>query len=69
MDVAQAYNQDPQREWDRLVRDAYHSLEFTVTMDVLHRHLPAGCTVLDAGGGPGRYALALCRHGSQESLP
>jgi SAM-dependent methyltransferase len=59
---------DPGVEWQRLVRDAYHALEFTVTMHFLGGHLPARSTVLDAGGGPGRYALALCRAGHRVVL-
>ena len=50
-------------EWNRLVMDAYHSLEFLVTMHYLRKHLPETGKVLDAGGGPGRYAIELCRAG------
>lgn len=51
------------REWDRLVKDAYHALEFLVTMHYLRKHLPKTGKILDAGGGPGRYTLELCRAG------
>ena len=50
-------------EWNRLVKDAYNSLEFLVTMHYLRKHLPETGKILDAGGGPGRYALELCRAG------
>ncbi len=50
-------------EWKRLVMDAYHSLEFLVTMHHLRKHLPETGRILDAGGGPGRYARELCRAG------
>ena len=50
-------------EWNRLVKDAYNSLEFLVTMHYLRKHLPETGKILDAGGGPGRYALELCRSG------
>ena len=50
-------------EWNRLVKDAYNSLEFLVTMHYLRKHLPESGRILDAGGGPGRYALELCRSG------
>ena len=50
-------------EWNRLEKDAYNSLEFLVTRHYLRKHLPKTCKILDAGGGPGRYALELCRAG------
>ena len=50
-------------EWNRLVKDAYNALEFLVTMHYLRKHLPKTGKILDAGGGPGRYALELCRAG------
>jgi SAM-dependent methyltransferase len=59
--VAETYDRDTEREWQRLVKDPYHSLEFLVTMHHLRRHLPPAGKILDAGGGPGRYALELCR--------
>jgi ubiquinone/menaquinone biosynthesis C-methylase UbiE len=62
-DVAQLYDQDPEREWRRLVFDAYRSLEFLVTMHYIRRHFPDTGRVLDAGGGPGRYSVELCRSG------
>lgn len=55
-------------EWDRLERDAYHSLEFIVTMHYLRKYLPSQGTILDAGGGPGRYAIELCRLGYEVVL-
>jgi SAM-dependent methyltransferase len=66
--VAEAYDRNAEREWDRLVRDPYHSLEFTVTMHHLRRHLPPAGRILDAGGGPGCYALELCRAGYEVVL-
>ena len=41
--------------------DAYHKLEFDTTMHFLERHLPKRGLVLDAGGGPGRYSIALAK--------
>jgi ubiquinone/menaquinone biosynthesis C-methylase UbiE len=66
--VAKAYNKDPNREWQRLTRDPYHSLEFLVTMHYLRKHLPPTGRVLDAGSGPGRYAIELCRAGYEVAL-
>ena len=50
-------------EWNRLVKDAYNSLEFLLTRHYLRKHLPETGRILDAGGGPGRYTLELCRSG------
>ncbi len=55
-------------EWNRLVKDAYNSLEFLVTMHYLRKHLPETGKILDAGGGPGRYTLELCRAGYEVVL-
>lgn len=66
--VRDVYGADPEREWDRLAKDAYRELEFQVTMHLLQRHLPATGAVLDAGGGPGRYSLELCRRGYRVTL-
>ena len=66
--VAATYNENPLHEWNRLERDAYHTLEFTVTWHYLRKYLPAQGKVLDAGGGPGRYTLALCRSGYEVVL-
>ena len=66
--VADTYDRDPGYEWGRLERDAYHSLEYRVTLHFLRKHLPTGGQILDAGGGPGRYALTFCRMGYQVHL-
>ena len=54
--VEELYDQDPEGEWLRLVKSPYRSLEFSLTMRCLRKHLPARGKVLDAGGGPGRYS-------------
>ena len=61
--VRDHYNRLASDEWDRLVQDPYHSLEFRATMAALEEHLPPTGRLLDAGGGPGRYAVELCRRG------
>ncbi|HEY3379887.1 MAG TPA: class I SAM-dependent methyltransferase [Armatimonadota bacterium] len=62
------YNENVEHEWQRLELDAYHQLEWLQTMLLLRTHLPANGLVLDAGGGPGRYARELCRAGHQVVL-
>lgn len=64
--VRAAYDSDPQREWDRLTTRAQFRLEYLITMHALARQLPPvdrPRRVLDAGGGPGRYTIALAARG------
>jgi len=61
--VKEFYTSKVRREWQRLVMDAYHRLEFDTTLHFLEQYLPARGIVLDAGGGPGRYTLALAQKG------
>src|SRR3712207_420162 len=65
-EVERYYDENPQYEWERLER---HRTEFAVTMRVLQEHLPQPpARVLDVGGGPGRYAIALAAKGYQMTL-
>jgi SAM-dependent methyltransferase len=69
--VRAAYAADPQREWDRLTSGAQDRLEWVVTRHALARHLPppdGRRRVLDAGGGPGRYTIALAGQGYRLTL-
>ena len=51
------------REQSRLMQSS-GKLEFTRTMEILHRYLPvAPITIYDIGGGAGIYALPLARLG------
>ncbi len=51
------------QEWRRLIKNAYHRLEFETTLHFLEKYLPRQGLVLDAGGGPGRYTLELAKAG------
>lgn len=64
--VESYYDQHSLREWERLER---HRTEFAVTMCALREHLPAApARILDVGGGPGRYSLALALSGYSVTL-
>jgi ubiquinone/menaquinone biosynthesis C-methylase UbiE len=69
--VRASYDREPEREWDRLTSGAQNRLEFLITRHALRRHLPSldhPRQVLDAGGGPGRYALHLAGSGYRVTL-
>ena len=61
--VKSYYTEQVRKEWRRLVRDAYHRLEFQTTLHFLEKHLPPTGLILDAGGGPGRYTIELATRG------
>ncbi len=67
MDEVQAfYDKNAQNEWDRLDR---HRTEFAVTLRALKDYLPHfPAEVLDVGGGPGQYSIALAKLGYQVTL-
>ena len=66
-DAVQAlYRRDAGHEWDRLER---HRTEFAVSRRALDAHLPPPpATILDCGGGPGRYAITLAQRGYDVTL-
>ena len=69
--IRRAYDRDPEREWARLETGAQNRLEFLVTSHALERALPAPARlgpILDAGGGPGRYAILLADRGYRVTL-
>lgn len=66
--VQEFYTNQVQREWRRLIKDAYHRLEFDTTLHYLEKYLPRNGLILDAGGGPGRYTLELVKKGYEVVL-
>lgn len=58
--VKQHYNSDPQQEWQRLEQNYF---EHEITCAYLDRYISPGESVLDIGGGPGRYSLYLAEKG------
>jgi SAM-dependent methyltransferase len=64
--VKALYRSDPDREWQRNTR---HRTEFALTKLALSDHLPPPpARILDCGGGPGYYAIALSQQGYQVTL-
>jgi SAM-dependent methyltransferase len=66
--VKEYYADNVRNEWRRLIKDAYHRLEFDTTLHFLDKYLPAHGFVLDAGGGPGRYTFELAKKGYDVTL-
>jgi len=53
---------DLKDEWDRFELP-YGKLEFELTMPIITSYLPQTAEILDLGGGPGRYTIALAKLG------
>lgn len=66
--VKEIYGKMVKREWMRLVKDPYHRLEFDTTMRFIRKYFPKRGTVLDAGGGPGRYTIEFAKMGYEVVL-
>jgi hypothetical protein len=64
--VENYYDQNAQVEWDRLER---HRIEFQVTLRALAEFLPESpASLINIGGGPGRYAITLVKRGFNNTL-
>jgi SAM-dependent methyltransferase len=62
--VRDHYDQCPELEFNRIVNRP----EFLLTCRMLDRYIKPGDTVLDIGGGPGRYSLYLKEKGCDVTL-
>ncbi len=62
--VREHYNQNPQGEFDRINGRA----EFLLAMRFMKRYIKPSDSVLDIGGGPGRYSLTLAKMGCDVTL-
>lgn len=63
--VRDFYDSDPQMEWDRLERQPF---EFELTTYMMDKYIRPGDSVLDIGGGPGRYAIHYAQKGCTVTL-
>ncbi|RKX91984.1 MAG: hypothetical protein DRP84_10760 [Spirochaetes bacterium] len=59
--VKQYYDNYGIKEWKRLIKNPYTQLEFDTTLYFLRKYLPKRGLILDAGCGPGRYAVTLAK--------
>lgn len=62
------YDEHDEAEWDRLERSLHGRLEWEGTTEILDGELPERGTILDAGGGAGRYTVWLADQGYEVTL-
>ena len=63
--VANYYNNNVYDEWNRLEN---HWVEFLFTSKVMEKYIKNGDTILDIGGGPGRYSIYFAKKGCKVTL-
>ena len=63
--VKSHYDSDPQKEWDRLAGGKF---EFRTTTHYMEKYIKPGDSVLDIGGGTGRYSIWLAQKGCDVTL-
>ncbi len=63
--VRSYYDENAQKEWLRLEE---HPFEFLFTTFMMEKTIRPGDTVLDIGGGPGRYAIHFAKIGCPVTL-
>ncbi|MGH7618252.1 MAG: class I SAM-dependent methyltransferase [Gemmatimonadaceae bacterium] len=57
-----------EREWDRLERTLQGRVKYAVHKRQIEKHVRDGMRVLDAGCGPGRFAIDIARLGARVTL-
>ncbi len=62
--IRQYYDANVQTEWERIANRP----EYLITCRFMARYIQPGETVLDIGGGPGRYSLWLAGRGCKVTL-
>lgn len=63
--VKQFYDENPQKEWNRLDE---HPFEFIFTTYMMDQCIRPGDKILDIGGGPGRYSIYYAQKGCDVTL-
>lgn len=59
------YDENARLEWERLEK---HPFEFLLTTGMMERYIRPGNSVLDIGGGPGRYSIHFAQKGCRVVL-
>lgn len=61
--IEKYYNQNPDKEWNRLQESAYDTIESDITRRFIKKYLKPDSVVADIGCGPGQYSLWLLQSG------
>ena len=64
-EVKKYYDENAQKEWERLER---HPFEFIFTTYMMDQYIRSGDRILDIGGGPGRYSIYYAKKNCDVTL-
>lgn len=64
-EVEQFYDENAQKEWERLEK---HPFEFVFTTYMMDKYIQEGQRILDIGGGPGRYSIHYAKKNCDVTL-
>jgi S-adenosylmethionine-dependent methyltransferase len=67
MSLVREFYQDAQKEWERLDLPLCR-IEFASTLRLIDTYFAKGETLVDIGGGPGRYVIELLKRGCNVTL-
>lgn len=66
--IQQRYADGAVKEWERLYSTPITRIEHLITTHCLERYLSAAGWILDAGSGPGCYAIDVAQHGYRVAM-
>ncbi len=64
-EIKKYYDENSIKEWERLDR---HPFEFIFTTHIMDKYIKSGNSILDIGGGPGRYSINYSQKGCDVTL-
>lgn len=64
-EIRRYYDENSIKEWERLER---HPFEFVFTTHMMDQYIKPGDSILDIGGGPGRYSINYAAKGCDVTL-
>jgi len=67
MSLVKEFYRNAQKEWERLDQPLCR-IEFASTLGLIDTYFTNGQSVIDIGGGPGRYMIELLKRGCQVTL-
>lgn len=65
IEIKKYYDENAQKEWQRLER---HPFEFIFTTYMMDKYISPGDSILDIGGGPGRYSIYYAKKNCDVTL-